>query len=44
MSLEISLPAEETESESLIASRDWDAEESYMLMKIAMAEAEGESV
>ena len=44
MSLEMSLPAEETESESLIASRDWDAEESYMLMKIAMAEAEGESV
>lgn len=44
MSLEATLPAEETESESLIASRDWDAEESYMLMKIAMAEAEGESV
>ena len=44
MSLEISLPEEETGSESLIASRDWDAEESYMLMKIAMAEAEGESV
>lgn len=44
MSLEIALPAEETGSESLIASRDWDAEESYMLMKIAMAEAEGESV
>lgn len=30
--------------ESLIMSRDWDAEESQMLMKIAMAEAEGESV
>lgn len=44
MSLEVALPAEETGSESLIASRDWDAEESYMLMKIAMAEAEGESV
>lgn len=45
MSLEVTLPAEdETESSSLIASRDWDAEESYMLMKIAMAEAEGESV
>ena len=44
MALEISLPAEETGSGSLIASRDWDAEESYMLMKIAMAEAEGESV
>lgn len=44
MSLEVALPVEETGSESLIASRDWDAEESYMLMKIAMAEAEGESV
>lgn len=32
----------ESEAESLVASRDWDAEESYMLMKIAMAEAEGE--
>lgn len=30
--------------ESVIMSRDWDAEESLMLMKIAMAEAEGESV
>lgn len=30
--------------ESMIMSRDWDAEESLMLMKIAMAEAEGESV
>ena len=30
--------------ESLIMSRDWSAEESQMLMKIAMAEAEGESV
>lgn len=44
MSLDVTLPAEETDGESLIASRDWDAEESYMLMKIAMAEAEGESV
>lgn len=32
----------ESEAESLVAIRDWDAEESYMLMKIAMAEAEGE--
>lgn len=44
MSLEAALPAEETDGESLIASRDWSAEESDMLMKIAMAEAEGESV
>ena len=29
---------------SLVMSRDWGAEESQMLMKIAMAEAEGESV
>lgn len=29
---------------SAIHSRDWDAEESQMLMKLAMAEAEGESV
>ena len=32
----------EAESQSLIGSMDWDAEESYMLAKIAMAEAEGE--
>lgn len=44
MPLEITLSAEETDGESLIASRDWSAEESDMLMKIAMAEAEGESV
>lgn len=44
MSLEVTLSAEETDGESLIASRDWGAEESDMLMKIAMAEAEGESV
>lgn len=30
------------ERQSLIGSMDWDAEESYMLAKIAMAEAEGE--
>lgn len=38
-------PTEETEPEiykSMIASMDWDAEESYLLAKIAMAEAEGE--
>lgn len=29
-------------SQSLIGSMDWDADESYMLAKIAMAEAEGE--
>ena len=32
----------ETTSQTLIGSLDWDAEESYMLAKIAMAEAEGE--
>ena len=32
----------ETQEQSLVASRDWDAEESYLLAKIAMAEAEGE--
>lgn len=32
----------ETQKQSLVASRDWDAEESYLLAKIAMAEAEGE--
>ena len=30
--------------ESMVMSRDWDAEDSQMLLKIAMAEAEGESV
>lgn len=30
--------------DSLIKSRDWDAEDSYLLAKIAMAEAEGEDV
>ncbi|HJB47291.1 MAG TPA: cell wall hydrolase [Candidatus Mediterraneibacter surreyensis] len=34
--------AAEMISQTLIGSRDWDAEESYMLAKIAMAEAEGE--
>lgn len=29
-------------SASMIKSRDWDAEESYLLAKLAMAEAEGE--
>lgn len=29
---------------SIIGSRDWDSDDSEMLMKIAMAEAEGESV
>lgn len=39
--LELEEP-EETPYQSLVASRDWDAEESYLLAKIAMAEAEGE--
>lgn len=30
--------------ESMVMSRDWDAADSQMLLKIAMAEAEGESV
>ena len=30
--------------ESVVHSRDWDAEDSEMLLQIAMAEAEGESV
>lgn len=37
-------PQPEREYTSAIQSRDWDAEESQMLMKLAMAEAEGESV
>lgn len=37
-------PAPEQPHESAIYSRDWDGEDSEMLMKIAMAEAEGESV
>lgn len=36
-------PAEEELPRTLIASRDWDAEDSEILLKIAMAEAEGES-
>lgn len=37
---------QETESKtpSLIFSRDWDADESYLLAKIAMAEAENQNV
>lgn len=34
----------EPEYQTIIGSRDWDAEESRILLKIAMAEAEGESV
>lgn len=33
----------EPERRTLIASRDWDAEDSEILLRIAMAEAEGES-
>lgn len=33
---------EETEHRDAVYSMDWDAEESYLLAKIAMAEAEGE--
>ena len=33
---------EEPENQTLIASRDWDAEDSEILLRIAMAEAEGE--
>lgn len=35
---------EPEKEESLIQSMDWDGEESYLLAKIAMAEAEGESI
>ena len=35
-------PTEEPEKQSLIMSMDWDAEESYLLAKIAMAEAENQ--
>lgn len=50
MKPEISKEPETTEEpiiyndDSLIKSRDWDAEDSYLLAKIAMAEAEGEDV
>lgn len=36
-------PEEATET-SLVASRDWGSEDSYLLAKIAMAEAEGEDL
>ena len=35
---------EESKSDQLIKSRDWGSEDSEILLKIAMAEAEGESV
>lgn len=35
---------EPDQSESLVYSRDWDAEESYLLAKIAMAEAENQDI
>ena len=39
------IPNGETEqSESLVYSRDWDADESYLLAKIAMAEAENQDI
>jgi N-acetylmuramoyl-L-alanine amidase len=47
---EISKEPETTEEpiiyndDSLIKSRDWDAKDSYLLAKIAMAEAEGEDI
>lgn len=50
MKPEISKEPETTEEpiiyndDSLIKSRDWDAEDSYLLAKIAMAEAEGEDI
>lgn len=37
-------PVIETTNDSLIQSKDWDANDSYLLAKIAMAEAEGEDV
>ena len=37
-------PEPESTYESMIKSRDWDSDDSERLMKIAMAEAEGESV
>lgn len=39
-----SQPAEQPTYESMIASRDWDADDAELLLKIAMAEAEGESI
>lgn len=47
MSLGLEAPEPEETAQpyqSMIHSRDWDGEDSEMLMKIAMAEAEGESV
>ena len=49
MKTEVSKEPETTEEpivydDSLIKSRDWDAEDLYLLAKIAMAEAEGEDV
>ena len=49
MKPEVSKEPETTEEpivydDSLIKSRDWDAEDLYLLAKIAMAEAEGEDV
>ena len=37
-------PVIETTNDSLIQSKDWDTNDSYLLAKIAMAEAEGEDV
>lgn len=37
-------PVIETTNDSLIQSKDWDANDAYLLAKIAMAEAEGEDV
>lgn len=37
-------PEQESTYKSLIGSRDWGAEDSEILLKIAMAEAEGETV
>lgn len=50
MKPEVSKEPETTEEpiihndDNLIKSRDWDADDSYLLAKIAMAEAEGEDV
>lgn len=42
--VEITTEAQTEKCESMIQSRDWSWEESYLLAKIAMAEAEGEDV
>lgn len=50
LTLETELPtyeisdAEPRQSKSMIGSKDWDAEESYLLAKIAMAEAEDQDI